>query len=268
MMPVHISSKRFALLSLLGAMALSTGCGSADDAAGSKNTGGAGGASGTAGTSATSDIGGEAGAAACPDFMGAPVVGPGPGGGCHAPGGGVCYSCITLVEGMSFAAGTFTTIDDSGVTVAHVRTEPGAVCASGTNVGYAILQLAVGRPDTIVAADGSRGKPFDAQALGVTQLEFTIDTPPSSGLVPAIAIEGADTHAVGFALTTSGAEVSIQTPSTMRVSLSDYTDPDHTLDPSRILAIGFTIGLAEHYDFCVRNLKFFNANDVEVLPTP
>jgi len=29
-----------------------------------------------------------------------------------------------------------------------------------------------------------------------------------------------------------------------------------------------TIGEAEHYDFCVRNLKFFNANDVEVLPTP
>lgn len=203
---------------------------------------------------------------ACQDFMGAPVVGPGPGGGRQAPGGGVCFSCITPLVGMSFAAGTFTTLDDSGVTSADVRPEPGAVCVSGTNVGYAILQLAVGRPDTIVAADGTRGKLFDAPALGITQLEFTVETPPSSGLVPAIAIEGPDTHPIGFALTSGGQEVSIRTTSTSRVSISDYTEPEHTLDPSRIAAFGFTIGQTEHYDFCIRNLKFLDANGVEVLP--
>src|SRR5450631_2539562 len=136
----------------------------------------------------------------------------------------------------------------------------------GHDVGYAILQLAVGRRDAIVAADGTRGKLFDAPALGITQLEFTVETPPSTGLVPAIASEGPDTHPIGFALTSGGQEVSIRSTSTSRVSISDYTDPDHTLDPSRILSFGFTIGQTEQYDFCIRNLRFLDANGLEVLP--
>jgi hypothetical protein len=54
----------------------------------------------------------------------------------------------------------------------------------------------------------------------------------------------------------------------MKVALSDFTSPDHVLDTSQLLAVGFTVGAAEHYDFCVRDLKFLDANDVEVLPLP
>ena len=32
-----------------------------------------------------------------------------------------------------------------------------------------------------------------------------------------------------------------------------------------MLAFVFTIGMSEQYDFCVRNLKFLDANNVEVL---
>lgn len=175
-------------------------------------------------------------------------------------------SCILPISGMSFATGTFTTTDDSGTT-AGVRTETGLVCMSGTSAKYAILRLALGRPDTIVAADGSKGRPFDASALGITEVGFTIETPPSEGLVPALLTESPQMSSMEFLLQSSGQEVSVSTTSSMRVSLSDYANPSSP-DTSRLLALEFSIGIAAQYDFCVRGLKFFDANGVEVLPPP
>jgi hypothetical protein len=259
-----IPSPFITALSLLAIVALGAACGSSSAGTHGSGAAGSGGLSSAGGASASPDTEGEAGAAVCPYYMGAPVVGPGPGGGCQS---GSCFSCIQPVEGMSFVTGAFTTTDDSGVTTANVRTEPGAVCVSGENVSYAVLELAVGRPDTVVAADGSKGKLFDAAAFGVTQLEFTIETPPSTGVVPALVTEGPDMHGLGFDLMSNGQLVSItsSSPSPIRVSLSDYRNPDMP-DASRVLAFGFTVGVAPHYDFCVRNLRFLDANNVEVPP--
>ena len=194
--------------------------------------------------------------------MGAPVVGPGPGGGCQ---NGVCMSCIWPTNGMSFATGMFTTTDDSGATTANLRTEAGVVCMSGTSAEYAILRLAVGRPDTIVAADGSKGKPFNASLLGITEVGFTIEAPPSAGLVPGLLTESPKTGPLEFVLQSNGHDISTSSTSSMRVPLTDYRNSDAP-DTSRLLALEFSVGIAAHYDFCIRSLKFFDTNHVEVLP--
>jgi hypothetical protein len=244
------SSQLFATL----LVALSTACASSNAAGGS--TGPAGGA----GTVATGATAGSGGMLACPDFLGVQVGGPsavpgvGPGSGC---GNGSCFGCITPIEGMSFAVGMFSITDDSGVTAASLRTEPGLACAKGTSVGWAILELVVGRKTTV----------FDAAALGITQLRFTVETPPSSGLVPQIAAQLPDMSPNGFELMAGGQSVSIASTSTKTVFLAEFQSQDFTLDPTRLLSVGFTVSTVEHYDFCIRDLKFLDANGAEVLPT-
>jgi hypothetical protein len=183
------------------------------------------------------------------------VVGPGPGSGCSD--GHACFSCITPVQGLSFAAGTFSNTDASAGTTASVRVEPGRVCMAGTSVDYAILTLTLSL---------GVGKPFDAVAHGITQVGFTVETPPSTGVVPSLAILLSDRSVGGSDLMSDGQQVSIVSSMPKRVPLSDFQSSNVPDDPSRILAIEFAIGAVEHYDFCVSNLQFFDANDGEIIP--
>jgi hypothetical protein len=160
---------------------------------------------------------------------------------------------------MSFALGMFSITDDSGVTTGNPRTEAGAVCMSGQSVGWAILTLVLGLPER---------QTLDAAALGITQLEFTIETPPSNGVSPNLAMAAPDTAPTGFSLMRGGAPLLITATTTVKASLSEYTGPDHVLDRSQLLTVGFVVSTAEHYDFCIRGLKLLDANGVEVLPPP
>ena len=128
---------------------------------------------------------------------------------------------------------------------------------AGTSVDYASLDL--------ILSAGFR-KPFDAVAHGITQVEFTVETPPSTGVVPSLAVLLPDLSVGGSDLMSDGQQVSIVSPMTKHVPLSDFQTSNVPDDPSRMLTIEFTIGAVEHYDFCVSNLKFFDANDIEVVP--
>ena len=39
------------------------------------------------------------------------------------------------------------------------------------------------------------------------------------------------------------------------------------LDPRRIISLGFTVGSVNNYDFCVRDVKFFDENGDELTPS-
>jgi hypothetical protein len=100
-MPSAASHRLITTLSLLGAVGLSTACSSSSTGTSTQVAAGAGGLSGGGGAPATAGIGGGTETSACPDFMGLPVAGPGPGAGCTD---GACFSCITPIEGMGFVA--------------------------------------------------------------------------------------------------------------------------------------------------------------------
>jgi hypothetical protein len=238
-------------LSLLGVLGLVAACSSPSAATTPNAAAGAGGLTSAGGASATAGTGAEAGTPACPDFMGLPVVGPGPGGGCAD---GNCFSCVTPIEGMGFVTGMLSITDDSGVTTADLRAEPaGGVCMSGVNVGFAILSLTLGNFHV----------GLDALARHITEVEFTVGTPPSTGVVPQFT-----SHFIGFELMSDGQRESITSDAPQRVALSAFQSSGAVFDQSQVIAFGLTANPAEHYDFCVRDLKFFDADGVEVLPTP
>jgi hypothetical protein len=260
----YLLNHRLATLAIVAASAAGSGCGSehAPESSSDPSCGGGTSAAAGPGTGASSASGsgglpsGGASstdrvweAAPCPEFQGS--IPAAPFGTCAA-----CFGCPIAAEGLSFAQGAFSVDDGAGVTTAKVRTEPGAACMSGTSVGWAVLQLIV----------GTREKPFDAEALGITQLEFTIDSPPTSGVLGQLTMFSVEGSPHSFDLFRDGRRVSVVSTQTLRVSFDDYQNASVVLDPSRLLAIGFPIGSASAYDFCVRDLKFFDANDEEVLP--
>lgn len=235
-----------ATLALVGIASLSSACGSTD--ASSTGSAGSGGTSSNGGASASAGAGGEAGTTTCPDFLGEPLA---PNfGNCDS---GACFSCVTPIQGMSFAKGMFSNTDASGVTQETLsKPEPGTVCMSGTSLGYAQLTLAL-----------APGPPFDAAMRGITQIQFTVQTPPSVGVLPQLDAWLPDMTPTGF----NWARGVVSTAITQLASLSDFQNPDgFPLDTNQLLGVAFSVSAAEHYDFCVRDLKFLDASGVEVLP--
>lgn len=122
-------------------------------------------------------------------------------------------------------------------------------------------------------------KKFDANSLGITQLEFTIDSPPSGGV---------GVHA-GISLTTSCSGdkfACLSAPFTLmtgpgssvplRITLSGrvrtpfanfmQTDGGQSFDTSSLDNWGFDVGPG-NYDFCVHDFKFLDAQGNEVKDT-
>lgn len=254
-MTANVSHRFITTLSLLGIVALSSACSSSN--ASSNGSAGSGGTSSNGGASGSAGAAGEAGATECPNFMGQPVDPMF--GNCDS---GACFSCVTPIQGMSFANGLFSNTDATGVTREEVSNpEPGKVCMLGTSLEYAALTLLV----LTLGADAA-ARPLDAAARGITQLEYTIETPPSVGVLPQLeAFVVADTPPPAPFDLLSGT-VSTSTP--QRVSLSDFKSPDgFPLDLHQLVAIAFHVDAVEHYDFCIRDLKFLDANGVEVTPS-
>lgn len=183
---------------------------------------------------------------------------------CGAPGGPLGGPC-------NLPAGTTTPTLSQPV--------PGKLCLAGTESagGQAFLGLYF----TDYSGDLTKVlKTFNADARGITQLRFTIDSPPSGGVwVDASVITSLDcqggpldcgTH--GFTLMTaplSNVPLNIVQPGPQVAPFVSFaqTNPavTQTFDTSALDGFNFWVG-AGAYDFCIEDFKFLDAAGNEVKP--
>jgi hypothetical protein len=135
--------------------------------------------------------------------------------------------------------------------------------------------------------------PFDANELGIMQIQFELEILPTSGVAPGpidivVAMDGVlDPRACAeslfgcvtphpFQLTNEmGAQERIHASRTITAPFSAFKDlwgdGSQKLDPARLNALMFGVGKAQTtslgYDFCVHDVKFLGADGREVVPT-
>jgi len=132
------------------------------------------------------------------------------------------------------------------------------------------LVLSFGEHDSVT--------PFDASALGITRIEATLDNPPSSGVeIGVITSLSADCtepgpvcHAPYTRFDDRNVLIVEITSTTFDLILSELATPPWArdtpakLDPSLLRGITFTAapprGAPLDYDYCVRDVRFFDAN--------
>jgi hypothetical protein len=197
----------------------------------------------------------------------------------------ICPSSIAATSPFVRSVGVVT---DSVTTAALDNPEPGRLCMSGrlANAGtnevnwgaFLAMDFVVWNPDQTAILEW-----LDARALGITQLEFTLDSPPadigvSVGLVmltdmgcttPGLCSKGGRfrlmTGDSPFAYLTRGAKGPLPLTAFIQPPWDTST---LALDPSKLYGLSFILGsnsgAAIDYDFCISNLKFLNANGDEV----
>jgi hypothetical protein len=124
-------------------------------------------------------------------------------------------------------------------------------------------------------------KPFDAAALGITQVAFSVDSPPSNGVtVQAVVLKrldcpggGQDCRTAGFALMdapNSGVQVVIKDPGPVVAPFANFEQTDKTLtttfDTTELDAVLFVV-IDGAYDFCIHDFKFLDPSGNEVVPS-
>jgi hypothetical protein len=241
-----------ASLLVVGATVLIVGCGTPDDT--QPRSGDSSGETCTGGTSGTGD-GGSSGEEP----------------GCVSDGENV----LCAPSGFPFVTRTFAVTDScvgSGCLPPNptlIQPEHGTLCMSGTapvgeKAGFPLILLA-STPDfsTIVRA-------LDADALGIIDVSFTIDSPPEGGLIvdAGIVLPGCSNtfQCVGFGFTlpriTGAGTVTVPLVDFLQ---SDPASPYQTFDTSSLSHIGFTAGEGA-YDFCLRDFKFLDAFGDAIAP--
>jgi hypothetical protein len=265
---------RISLIAMVAAFAI--GCGSDDD----DTRGGTGGSGNTSsGGSGNSGTGGGSGGGTATGGAGGgtAVVGAT----CAVEGTPGCWQDLMGFPGImgAYAFGDGTT------TMELSSPSAGTVCMAGTMAA----QCATGCPDggeyslwgggigmqLATAEAGVITEPFDATALGIEKVRFSITTPPASGLRVQISLTADNT--LGFVY--GGGTADITAAVTDEVApFTAFTQPawgDETFmwDPTDIDAIQFqvvsVVGTATPYNFCVSNLAFLDANDAVVdVPVP
>ena len=144
-------------------------------------------------------------------------------------------------------------------TAALTFPEDGKVCIQGTVApgGYAYLVLWFTEYNALQNYDITAVlKPFDAVALGITQVAFSIDSPPSNGVTVQATIlkqldcpaGGNDCRTSGFALVdapNSGVQVVIKDPGTVVAPFANFEQTDRTMsavfDTAQLDAVIFTV---------------------------
>ena len=257
-------SRRISMIALLGTATLAWGCGSSHDATGT------GGASGTGGTTATGGSGETGGAAGTAD-AGPPIVHPV----CVSGGNGPC-----LPSGFPFVRGAFahSTKACNGIcpavsppgawTIVFSQPQPGKLCLSGTNPDSTdTTGLLLGFSE--LSSDFSMVvRRFNADVLGITQVRFTLDSPPPAGITVSAdtlhsdVCNGTDCITWGFALPNHITAAGITTAPLVAF----VSNPPQTFDTRALDAISFDVGPGD-FDFCVHDFHFLNAAGVEVLPS-
>jgi hypothetical protein len=260
--------KRVTTLSVLASLGLLAACGSdSGKAVGSGGASSMGGATGTGGTSNTggavstsggSDAGGDAGDPNC-------VTGNG-------------FLCPPDLKGMPFVAfivwysdfcgpcsGDPPPLGESTVTLS--QPEPGKVCLTGkvSPGGLAGFNLELATRTTTGISE-----PFNAARLLITQIAFTVDSPPSAGLsMAAAALVQYDCP--NDPLACSGPNFSFNTITAagpLIAPFSDFksSDPTQVLDTSKLVQVFIQNHQAGDYNFCIHDLKFLDAQGNVVEP--
>jgi len=169
----------------------------------------------------------------------------------------------------------------AGETTAQLtQPEPGKICLAGSVGADGWSQVLIGFSQ-VNAADNRILKTFDAAALGITQVGFTIESPPSAGIIVDAAINSSlscpedflDCMTWGFNLMTapdSAMTLSITTPSRIVAPLTQFKQtrlaPAATVfDTHAIEHFSFGVGSGA-YDFCVSELQFMDAAGQVVNP--
>lgn len=256
-------------VTLLAALSLTAACAS-DDAphpGETSNTGGSGSTSTTSGAGGGTDGGAGGGT-------------DGGAGGAEPPPCGTAENGTCVPSGFPFASGAFAHsyscdgICDTepgpfghppreGVTISLTQPESGTLCLAGENpaeysgieVGLSVVRL---RED----GDVEVVEIFNADLLRITQMRFTIDRPPSTGvflsvstLAKRVCHDAGDCLIFGFAppepFTESG-----------RVTLAfdDLTHPyGLEFDTRAIAELLFDVGPGG-FDFCISDLEFLDAD--------
>jgi hypothetical protein len=195
-------------------------------------------------------------------------------------------SCWLTVSEPGFVHAAVPATD--GVSTGMVTyTPPSKFCMSGTldpgptNANWGAL-MALG----LVEGDLTNGitAPFNAEARGIAQVQFTVDSPPLAGLsVAMMAIQRADCLTLPDCLTASpfvladpsGTETVIDYPGTVTASLDSFQqpswgDPSLTFDKTLIVGIQFgplmLPGVVFDYDFCIQDLTFLDSGGQKVAP--
>jgi hypothetical protein len=190
--------------------------------------------------------------------------------------------CMIPVADESFVrwAGPVTDAGGGGSSSAVVTYTPGKLCMSGTvdsganGAGWGAI-LAVGLVD--IDATGTLIAPFDASALGVSQVRFTVEDPPLQGVLPQVVqiTNAACTQISSSCLASFSLDAAVTDPGTVTARLTDFTQPDAThantsLDQTLITSLQFYVptlpGMAVPYDFCLRDLAFLGAAGQELRP--
>jgi hypothetical protein len=150
----------------------------------------------------------------------------------------------------------------------------GTVDAGPTGTGWGsflVLGLTDGTPAT-----GRTISPFNAVSRGITQIRFTVDSPPSTGVLPQMTeLESAACTLAPDCFSTFSRSAAVLEPGPVTAALADFQIPDAehpgtTLDPTRLTGLHFYVvparGTALQYGFCIRDLAFLDAGGKEILP--
>lgn len=206
-----------------------------------------------------------------------PYCADGPGMICAPAGFPFVTSASTLTDCQTVPGCT------SSTTTATLRQpQAGTVCLKGTveappgpggGPSFAWLLLAV---NTVNRSKTQIVDVFDAKALGITGLTFTVDNPPATGvtLFATAAHSSSCTYPPDclyfWNLTTGRADVvkAFQTTGPESAPFSSFlmrTDPNKVIDSSALAHFIFEVGPGD-YDFCVSQLAFTNAAGATVSP--
>jgi hypothetical protein len=188
--------------------------------------------------------------------------------------------CRIIVDEHSFVRWTGAATDGvvGGVSTAVVRHAPGRYCMSGTvdagadGSGWgAILTIGLVQVDE---ATHMLITPFDAVALGVAQVRFSVEDPPASGVIAEMTqVQSTDCKTIPDCVMSFDWPNPITSAGTFTVSLDDFDRPDQAgavLDHTLISGLHFYVptvqGTALDYDFCVDGVAFLDAAGRELAP--
>lgn len=168
-------------------------------------------------------------------------------------------------------------------TLTELTREPGKICMTGqVTTGYAELIVdfdgdnrdgTAGTGVRITPEESKGAEPLDAAGLSISQLQFTLETPPASGLAVSLAsvvMPGcygrAECLHAGYYLMSEdrpGVPQRIGEPGVHRLKIADFhaapwVDPTRELDMTRLGFVAFELSGGE-YDFCIRDLKMLDA---------
>jgi len=166
----------------------------------------------------------------------------------------------------------------SATTASLAAPETGKLCLSGTvaaNDGWAKIVFVF---TTFNLERTKVLKVFDADALGITQVAFSIDSPPSGGVTIDAAVVTAtdcpagpgDCFTQGFDLMTPSSTGDLERFTAPGPEVAPFTNfrqtgagVSQTFDTSALHHLEFIVGQGD-YNFCIHDLRFLDAAGNEV----